>query len=108
MSSSNMSDKVKAITKVSLPSLTPQPHAPRQQTGATPGGSNAMSGRVRAGTIVSGPAPTMQGHAPPPPYPYNRPTPEPVRGHATQAVLSDTAKLTPSIRAGILKAAAAK
>ena len=107
-SSSNMSGKVRASTKVALPASTPQPHAPRQQTGASPGGINTISSKVRPSTKVPRPAPEVRGHAPPTPYPYNRPTPEPVRGHATQKVLSDTAKLTPSLARGIRKAAAAK
>jgi hypothetical protein len=107
-SSSNMSGKVKASVKVAPPSTAPKPVAPRQQTSMTSAASNSLGGRVRAITQVVSPAPEVQGHAPPTPYPYNRPTPEPVRGHASVAVLSDTAKLEPSIRAGILKAAAAK
>lgn len=106
--SSSMSSKVRASAKVSPPSSAPKPVAPRRQTSMTPAASNSLGGRVRASTKVAIPAREVQGHAPPTPYPYNRPTPEPVRGHATQAVLSDTAKLKPSIRAGILKAAAAK
>jgi hypothetical protein len=107
-SSSNMSGKVRASTKVAPPSSTPKPVAPRQQTSMTPAASNSLGGRVRAITKVAIPAREVQGHAPPTPYPYNRPTPEPVRGHATQAVLSDTAKLTPSLTRGIRKAAGAK
>jgi hypothetical protein len=70
--------------------------------------SSNMSTKVRAGTTVARPAREVQGHAPPTPYPYNRPTPEPVRGHANTAVLADTAKLTPELAAGIKRAAAAK
>ena len=70
--------------------------------------SSNMNDKVRASTKVAIPAREVQGQAPPTPYPYNRPTPEPVRGHATQAVLSDTGKLTPELASGIRKAAAAK
>jgi hypothetical protein len=107
-SSSNMSGKVRASAKVSPPSTTPKPVAARVQTSMTPAASNSLGGRVRPLTQVAIPAREVQGHAPPTPYPYNRPTPEPVRGHATQAVLADTRKLTPSLAAGIRKAAAAK
>jgi hypothetical protein len=106
--STNMSDKVRASTKVSPPSTAAKPVAPRQQTSMTPAASNTLGGRVRPLTQVASPAPEVQGHAPPTPYPYKRPTPEPVRGHATQAVLADTRKLTPSLAAGIRKATAAK
>jgi hypothetical protein len=61
--SANMNDKVKAIAKVSVPSSTPQPHAPRQQTGASPGGSNAMGGRVRPSATVSPPIGPIVGPA---------------------------------------------
>jgi hypothetical protein len=113
MSSSNMSDKVRAISKVSLPSSTLQPHAPRQQTGATPGGSNAMSGRVRPSTKVAIPAPEVRGHAPPVPYSHTREQVGPTAGanpgkHASAPILGDLAKLTPALAAGIRKAAAAK
>jgi hypothetical protein len=107
-SSSNMSSKVRASTKVALPPSTPKPVAPRQQTSMTPAASDSLGGRVRAITKVARPAPEVQGHPPPTPYPYKRPTPEPVRGHASVKVLSDTAKLTPSLARGIRKAAAAK
>ena len=70
--------------------------------------SSNMNDKVRASTKVAIPAREVQGQAPPTPYPYNRPTPEPVRGHATQAVLADTAKLSAPLRSGIKRAAAAK
>jgi hypothetical protein len=70
--------------------------------------SNNMSTKVRAGTTVSQPSREVQGHAPPTPYLYNRPTPEPVRGHASQAVLSDLGKLTPSLASGVRRVVGSK
>ncbi len=106
--SSSMSSKVKGTAKVSLPSSTQQSHAPRQQTGATPGGSNAISGRVRASTNVTIPAREVQGHAPPTPYPYNRPTPAGADTHISDPIRGDLGKLTPSLASGIRRVVGTK
>jgi hypothetical protein len=68
--------------------------------------------KVKASTKVSPPSPTMGAGA----LPAQRPTvqqqlgplPSPDRGHVSQAVLSDTGKLTPSLASGIRRVAGSK
>jgi hypothetical protein len=109
-SSSNMSGKVRASTKVAPPSSTPKPVAPRQQTSMTPGASNSLGGRVRPLTKVAIPAPEVRGHAPPTPYPYNRQTASggDTGSHISDPIRAELGKLERSIRAGIRRAADAK
>jgi hypothetical protein len=67
--SANMNDKVKTnTTTVSVSGSTPQPHAPRQQTGASPGCSDTISSKVRPSTKIPRPAPEVQSHPRPIPY----------------------------------------
>ena len=69
--------------------------------------------KVRPSMKVSGPSPTMAATARcrfnvRPLKQQVGPLPSPDRGHASTAVLSDTAKLTPALRSGIKRVAAAK